>query len=107
MSFDPIPAGSPLWYRNSAPHLSISSHGFPCFASQFRLNYPASFSIPAAFSPIGGVGPASGRAWATQTTPLTAEAANIPKLFLNIFPPPFVPNGCTALVSLHGLHRAR
>ena len=49
MSFDPIPAGSPLWYRNSVPHLSISSHSFPCLASQYRLKYPGSVCIPAVF----------------------------------------------------------
>src|SRR5437773_11895418 len=34
MSFEPMPAGSPLWYRNSLLHVSISSHNFPSFASQ-------------------------------------------------------------------------
>src|SRR5215467_3121846 len=55
MSFDPMSAGKPLWYRKSVPHLSISSHSFPAFASQYRLKYPAILCIPAVFSPIVGV----------------------------------------------------
>jgi hypothetical protein len=78
MSFDPIPAGSPLWYRNSVPHLSISSHSFPCFASQYRLKYPTHFCIPAVFSPIVGV-------LAAPASDATKQYSNVNKIHRECF----------------------